>query len=141
AMSKYKIPSQLLDQTSLQVKKLWSVLQAQKWEKENYREQYLNHTFQSIDEQTETAERGLDEQELREEELVKHTIFGEIHDNKSIAFNLKNKHPRDSRINFYPRHHIYTIDNIPAPSASTLTAKFFPEFDAYSAASRLNQNQ
>jgi very-short-patch-repair endonuclease len=130
AIPNYEIPNQLRNQPSLQIEKLWDLVQAQKWEKAKYREQYLNHTFQSIEEITETIERDFDEQEIKEEQLVKPTLIGEVDDKKSIAFNLKNKHPRDSRIKFYPEPHIYTIDNTPAPSASTIIAKFFPEFDS-----------
>jgi very-short-patch-repair endonuclease len=130
AIPKYEIPSQLLNKPLLQVEKLWDIVQAQKWEKAKYREQYLNHTFQSIEEQTETIERDFDEQESKEEQLVKPTLIGKVDDKKSIAFNLKNKHSRDNRIKFYPEPHIYTIDNTPAPSASTIISKFFPEFDS-----------
>jgi len=130
AIPKYYIPSQFVNHSSLQVEKLWDIVQAQKWEKAKYREQYLNHTFQTIEEQTETIERDFDEQEIKEEQLVKPTLIGDVDDKKSIAFNLKNKHPRDSRIKFYPKPHTYTIDNTPAPSASTIIAKFFPEFDS-----------
>ncbi|MEA5259331.1 hypothetical protein VB264_16150 [Arcicella aquatica] len=140
AIPKYEIPSQLLKQPLLQVEKLWDIVQAQKWEKAKYREQYLNHTFQSIEEQTETIERDFDEQELKEEKLVKPTFIGEVNNKKSIGFNDENAHPRDLRIKFYPEPHVYTIDNAPAPSASTIIGKFFPEFDGYSAASRLNPN-
>ena len=140
AIPKYEIPSQLLNQPSLVVEKLWDIVQAQKWEKAKYREQYLGHIFQSVEEQTETIERDFDEQELKEEQLVKPTLIGEVDDKQSISFNLKNKHLRDSRIKFYPEPHIYTIDNIPSPSASTIISKFFPEFDSFSAASRLNPN-
>lgn len=130
AIPNYEIPSQLLNQPSLQVEKLWDIVQAQKWEKAKYREQYLNHTFQTIEEQTETNERDFDEQELKEEKLVKPTLIGEVDNRQSIAFNLENKHSRDKRIKFYPEPHVYTIDNTPAPSASTIIAKFFPEFDS-----------
>jgi hypothetical protein len=130
AIPKYEIPNQLVNQPSLQVEKLWDIVQAQKWEKAKYREQYLNHTFQTTEQQTETIERDFDEQELKEEKLVKPTLIGEVDDKISIAFNLQNKHHRDNRIKFYPEPHIYTIDNTPAPSASTIIAKFFPEFDA-----------
>lgn len=138
AIPNYEIPSQLLIQPSLQVEKLWDIVQAQKWEKAKYREQYLNHIFQSIQEQTETIERDFDEQEFKEEQLVKPTLIGEVDDKQSIAFNHKNAHSRDSRIKFYPEPHIYTIDNTPAPSASTVIAKFFPEFDSYGKASNLS---
>lgn len=130
AIPKYEIPNQLVNQPSLQVEKLWDIVQAQKWEKAKYREQYLNHTFQTTEQQTETIERDFDEQELKEEKLVKPTLIGEVDDKISIAFNLQNKHHRDNRIKFYPEPHIYTIDNTPAPSASTIIAKFFPEFDS-----------
>ena len=140
AIPNYEIPSLLVNQQILQVEKLWDIVQAQKWEKVKYREQYLNHIFQPIEEQPETIERDFNEQELKEEKLVKSTIIGEVDNKQSIAFNRENTHPRDSRIKFYPEPHIYTIDNAPAPSASTIISKFFPEFDSYSAASRLNPN-
>jgi very-short-patch-repair endonuclease len=130
AIPKYEIPSQLLKQPSLQVEKLWDIVQAQKWEKAKYREQYLNHTFLHTEEQKETIERDFDEQELLEEKLVKPTLIGEFDNKQSIAFNRQNAHARDSRIKFYPEPHVYTIDNTPAPSASTIIAKFFPEFDS-----------
>jgi len=140
AISKYDIPTQLVNQPSLKAEKLWDIVQAQKWERAKYREQYLNHSFQTTEEQTETIERDFDEQELEEEKLVIPTLIGEVDSKKSLAYNLKNKHPRDSRIKFYPEPHIYTIDNTPAPSASTIIAKFFPEFDSYGKASNLSQN-
>ncbi|WP_304237297.1 hypothetical protein [Jiulongibacter sediminis] len=130
AIPKYDIPNQLVNQPVLQVEKLWDIIQAQKWEKVKYREQYLNHIFQSIEEQSETIERDFDEQELKEEKLVIPTFIGKVDNKKSIAFNRENSHSRDSRVKFYPEPHIYTIDNTPAPSASTIVAKFFPEFDS-----------
>lgn len=130
AIPNYEIPRQLLNQHSLQVEKLWDLVQAQKWEKSNYREQYLNHTFQFIEEQTETIERDFDEQELNEEKLVNPTLIGEVDNKKAISYNLENTHSRDNRIKFYSEPHVYTIDNVPAPSASTIISKFFPEFDS-----------
>lgn len=130
AIPKYIIPNQLINQPTLQVEKLWDMIQAQKWEKIKYREHYLNHSFQFIEDQIETIERDFDEQELKEENLVKPTLIGKVDNKSPIAYNLRNAHSRDSRIKFYPEPHIYTIDNTPAPSASTIIAKFFPEFDA-----------
>lgn len=129
AIPQYKIPSQLLNQPSLQVEKLWDIVQAQKWEKAKYREQYLNHPFEFVEEQRPTNERDFDEQEREEEKLVKPTKIGEVDNKKAESFNPPNAHPRDSRIEFYPEPHIYTIDKIPAPSVSTIISKFFPEFD------------
>ena len=130
AIPKYIIPSQLVNQTNIQTEKLWDIVQAQKWEKAKYREQYLNHTFLITEEQAETIERDFNEQEIKEEQLVKPTLIGEVDNKKSISFNFKNSHSRDNRIKFYPEPHIYTIDNTPAPSASTVISKFFPEFDS-----------
>ena len=138
AIPKYEIPNQLANQFAIKVEKLWDIVQAQKWEKAKHREQYLNHIFKTIEEQKETIERDFDEQELKEEKLVKPTLIGEVDNKQSIAFNLHNAHSRDSRIKFYPEPHIYTIDNTPAPSASTIIAKFFPEFDSYGKASNLS---
>ncbi|MES2733477.1 MAG: hypothetical protein V4714_17160, partial [Bacteroidota bacterium] len=130
AIPEYNIPNQLINQSSVHPIKHWDIVQAQKWEKAKYRETYLNHIFQNIEEQKETIERDFNEQELKEEKLVKHTLIGEVDNKKSIAFNLQNAHSRDSRIKFYPEPHIYTIDNTPALSASTIIARFFPEFDS-----------
>lgn len=140
AIPEYEIPSQLANQFSLQVEKLWDIVQAQKWEKKKYREEYLNHIFKSIEEHAETIERDFDEQELKEEKLVKPTLIGKVDNIQSLAFNLQNAHSRDSRIKFYPEPHVYTIDNTPAPSASTIIAKFFPEFDSYGKASNLRES-
>lgn len=140
AIPKFDIPNQLVIHTSLQVEKLWDIVQAQKWEKANYREHYLNHKFEFTEDAPETSERGFNELELKEEMLVKPTFIGKVDDKKSVAFNLQNSHPRDKRIKFYPEPHVYTIDNTPAPSASTIIAKFFPEFDSYGKASNLSSS-
>jgi hypothetical protein len=128
--SKYIIKNQIENKFPIQTENLWDIVQAQKWEKAKYREQYLNHTFNNVEEKKETIERDFDEQELKEEKLVKPTLIGSVDNRKSSSFNLINYHSRDSRIKFYPEPHIYTIDNTPAPSASTIISKFFPEFDS-----------
>ncbi len=109
---------------------LWDIVQAQKWEKEKYRETYLNHTFSPVDEQSETIERDFTKQEMEEEKLVSPTLIGIADRGKNISFNKTNLHNRDKRIKFYSEPHIYTIDGVPAPSASTIISKFFPEFDS-----------
>jgi uncharacterized protein YwgA len=48
AIPNYEIPNQLLKHPILPVEKLWDIVQAQKWEKVKYREQYLNHTLVSF---------------------------------------------------------------------------------------------
>lgn len=128
-IAKYEIPESLMNESPLQFENLWDVVQAQKWEKINYRENYLNHIFKHFEGNEETVERGFNEKELEEEQLVKPSFIGKIDNKKVTLFNLQNIHLRDSRIKFYPEPHIYTIDNTPAPSISTIIAKFFPEFD------------
>ena len=126
----FHVPTELASVNNLNSDRLWDTLQAQKWEKVKYREGYPNHSFEEIFEEAETSERDFNEQELKEEELVVPSIIGKIDEGKNIAFNKLNSHRRDKRIIFYPEPHIYTIDNIPAPSASEVIGKFFPEFDS-----------
>ncbi len=136
--STYSIPASLAHSTSTKNEKLWDIVQAQKWEKDKYRESYLNHEFRTVEERIETIERDFNEQEQKEEKLVNPTLIGVVDEKPSIGFNLINSHPRDKRIEFYPEPHIYTIDKTPAPSASTVISKFFPEFDSYGKASSLS---
>jgi hypothetical protein len=136
----YLIPSELITINKLKLEKLWDIVQAQKWEKAKFREEYLNHTFQELYDEPETIERDFNEQELKEEKLVTPTLIGNVDIGRNIGFNLRNTHSRDKRIHFYPEPHIYTIDKVPAPSASTLVSKFFPEFDSYGKASTLSSN-
>jgi len=136
--SHYTIPVNLLSVKDLKAEKLWDVVQSQKWEKEKYRENYLQHEFKEIPEKKETIKRDFNKQEVNEEKLVKPSLIGIVDNRMNIGFNKTNIHSRDKRISFYPENHIYTIDNIPAPSAITIISKFFPEFDAFGKASNLS---
>jgi len=136
----YSIPAAFIAIDDLNSEKLWDIVRAQKWEKEKYREKYLNHTFIEIPVEKETIERDFNEQELNEEKLVKPSLIGTLDNVRNIGFNLQNVHPRDKRIKFYPEPHIYTIDNVPAPSASTIVSKFFPKFDSYGKAINLSSS-
>jgi hypothetical protein len=133
----YTIPDELMEAEPLEDDELWDIVQAQKWQKEDYREDYLDHTFQPVEERPETPERDFDEQELAEEAEVQTSNFGTAEVTVAESFNRSNAHSRDKSIKFYPDPHIYTIDNTPAPSVSTIISKFFPEFDAFTAAGRL----
>ena len=126
----YKLPFELNSANNITKETIWDVVQAQKWEKSRYREQYLNHEFEKLEEKTETLKRGFDNQETEEEKLVISTPFGKEDIGKKISFNDQNKHINDKRIKFYSEKHIYTIDGVPAPSASTIISRFFPEFDS-----------
>lgn len=127
--SSFSIPAEL-SSVVVKIENLWDVVQAQKWEKERYREKYLKHEFGEIPDETETIERDFNDQEINEENLVQPTEIGQIEDREHIGFNKANAHARDIRIKFYPEPHVYTIDNAPAPSASTIVSKFFPKFDS-----------
>lgn len=127
--SKYAIPNELKSYAQLDKEKVWNLVKAQKWEKEKYRESYLNHGFQILEEKQETLHRDFDEQEIEEEKYVVPTSFGEEDNGKIVSFNKLNKHSRDNRVKFYSEKHVYTIDGVPAPSASTIISRFFPEFD------------
>jgi hypothetical protein len=134
----FQIPNNLKATSKIENEILWDIVQAQKWEKEKYREQYLNHTFSELAEKQETIKRSFNKQEIEEEKLVKPTSFGLPDKGKNIGFNKTNSHKRDKRIKFYSEEHIYTIDGVPVPSASTIISKFFPEFDAVGKASNLS---
>ena len=136
--SSFQIPNDLQNLPKIQNENLWDIVQAQKWEKVNYRENYLNHTFSAFTEQQETIKRDFNKQEIEEEKLVKPTSFGLADKGKEIGFNKINSHKRDKRIKFYSEDHIYTIDGVPVPSASTIISRFFPEFDAVGKASNLS---
>ncbi len=129
--SSFNFPNELKTINKIEKEKVWDVVQAQKWEKSKYREQYLNHEFKTLEEEQETLRRDFDEQEIEEEKLVVSTSFGKEDGGKNIGFNNLNKHIKDSRIKFYSEKHIYTIDGVPAPSASTIIGRFFPEFDTH----------
>lgn len=134
----FQIPNNLQAISKIQNEILWDIVQAQKWEKENYRENYLNHTFSRLTEHQETTKRDFDKREEEEEKLVTPTSLGSADEGKNIGFNKTNAKKRDKRIKFYSEEHIYTIDGVPVPSASTIISKFFPEFDAARRAENLS---
>ncbi|WP_340153454.1 hypothetical protein [uncultured Marivirga sp.] len=134
----FTIPADLAAVPDLISEKIWDMVQAQQWEKARYREKYLNHEFGEILTDEETPERGFSEQEVNEEKLVQTSMLATVENIKSIGFNKSNFHPRDTRISFYPEEHVYTIDQVPVPSASTVIGKFFPQFDAYGKATTLS---
>lgn len=134
----FQIPNNLQAISKIQNEILWDIIQAQKWEKANYRESYLNHTFSKLTEQQETAKRDFDKREEEEEKLVKPTSLGSADKGGNIGFNKTNANKRDKRIKFYSEEHVYTIDGVPVPSASTIISRFFPQFDAVGKASNLS---
>jgi len=119
---------------------LWDTIQAQKWEKEKYRETYLNHFFIGEHNENVLFENEINEfnaQDAEEEKLVKRALRGNEDQRENIGFNRKNAHVRDERIKFNSKSHNYVINDVSLVSVSTVISKFFPEFDAISAAFNL----
>lgn len=125
----FVVPESLKAYQAVEDEPVWDILQAQKWEKEKYREKYLGHEFLLLPEERETLERDLNAQEVEEENQVEPTPIGESESIIGIGYNKKNAHARDKRIRFYPEPHVYTVDNKSLPSVSTIVSRFFPVFD------------
>lgn len=129
AIPNYLIPSDLSKFPPLAKYDLWDTLQAQKWEKDKYREQYLKHEFKKEVTPPIFVKQEFTKQDIEEESKVENTWIGEIEKTNEVKFNVNNKHNRDKRIEFYTEPHVYTIDKVPAVSVSTIIDKFFPVFD------------
>ena len=133
-------PDNLQSVKDLNAEVQWDEIQAQKWELEKYREKYLNHSFQKVDEKTPIYDRNLNEIEIREEKFVRETSWGSKEKVTPVSFNQINSHYRDSRIDFYPEIHLYTIDNIPCQSVTKIISNYFPVFDPIQKSKNLSKN-
>ena len=127
---KFSIPQELQNLPIVQEEPFWTKVKAEKWAKENYRESYLNVTFNEIPKVvTDTGNLFQNESEKDAESKVIPTILEE--DKLRGKLNELNRHHRDGRIKFFPKPHIYLIDENPRTiSASTLVKRFFQDFDA-----------
>lgn len=47
----------------------------------------------------------------------------------SIPFNVRNQHPRDLRIQFYPEPHVYKVDEVEYRSVTKIIGQYFEPFD------------
>lgn len=127
----FQINPGILNYSELHKEEQWDLLQAQKWEKEKYREEYLNHEFGIVNDEFEYTETSFSAQEIAEEKEVEVTlVIGEAEDNSNIGFNKSNINNRDERITFHPEPHLYFIDGIQANAVSNFVSSFFPEFDS-----------
>ncbi|WP_170181344.1 hypothetical protein [Chlorobaculum thiosulfatiphilum] len=125
----YSISDELSHQADVSLEKFWDVLQAQKWEKDHYRELYLNHKFTEILSSTKEDVGILNIREQEEEKLVKPSYIGKAETVQLFSYNTLHENSRDKRIRFFPEKHIYTIDGSPAESVSAIIEKRFPVFD------------
>ena len=109
----------------------WDILKAQEWEKQNYREQYLNHEFKrQRDRKVADSAVELSEQDIEVEKKVEPTKYiNEEHEPSKGKVNNEKWEERDNRIKFFPDKHIYLVDGIQAKSVTEVVDRFFPAFD------------
>ena len=129
----FEVPSLFLNYSQIKDDPLWDLVQAQKWEKDLYRESYVEREFPALQKPNNELDRSLNPQEICEEKAVTKSFPGFM----EFIKDHRNRHIRDQRIQFNAEQHKYFIDGIPVPSASALIRKFFPEFDAVGAARKL----
>ncbi len=127
----YEIPFNLLFQDEVFFDNAWSSLQAKKWIKENYRENYLGIDFFG---KRPNIQYEFDLQASKIDDFIEESINDEIElpayvgPSEALA---NNEHERDVRLRFDPVKHRYFIDENPdTVSVSQLIAKYFPEFDS-----------
>lgn len=126
----FVLPAELNNLPELPIEKQWTALQAQKWEKEKYREKYLGiESFGRVPVTNTNDSLVLSEAEKKIESLVIPTIkiVGEI--GEAFEINKKNAHSRDKRIQFIENGHIYLVDGVHARSVTELIDTCFPIFD------------
>ena len=128
--SQYVFSTELKMPHYLQKEPSWDLLQAQKWEKERYREKYLGHEFGEIPEDEEVVDGYLNLQEQQEERQVEPTKIGTVNKEVRIGYNKINESERDARIEFYPDQHTYVVDGVPFSSVSSVSGRYFLEFDS-----------
>lgn len=117
----------------------WSRVQAEKWARINYRENYLGiDVFKKRDQGeiiSSIEDRGIDrEVEARVKYSPNYT-----EDNVPGVNRLNN--PKDKRIRFDPVPHQYYIDGVPVRSVTSVVDHHFPTFDANSAAEKYLRNR
>lgn len=124
------IPQSILNSENPTPIPQWDQIQAEKWEKEKYREVYLNHEFHLDEERNGDAAIEFSELDKKTEELVESSTYvDETPDPVRGEINFNKVFKRDKRIEFFPESHLYLIDGVPAKSVSEVVGKFFPAFD------------
>ena len=111
----------------------WTEIEAKVMACEKYRETYLNHIF--CKQETESV-RSCDIRQTEKERDCSESVPAIIVRDASFIYNndenVRNRHPRDSRIQFLPFEHIYILDGKESlMSVSNLVSLFFPEFKSY----------
>jgi hypothetical protein len=127
----FETPIDILSHNKVTSENFWTKVQAEKWAKEKYRENYLGLTtiveHQKV--HIDTSNIVQNESERESERRIEKDL-GEV-ESPIGDYNILNAHSRDKRLKFYPEPHLYFIDDNPKTiSASTLVKQFFPDFDS-----------
>lgn len=128
----YIVPNKLALAKSLDQVKQWDSLEAKRWAKTKYREQYLGISSFDCSQRKTTYQYQIDVSPLDEEieKEVKDDIVGKRTKQNDLLAKT-NSVERDSRIEFIEESHKYIVDGNPNTiSVSELISKFFPEFDS-----------
>ena len=137
----YQIPAALHNHAALISVPMWDLVQAQKWEKAKYREQYLG--IPGFGQYAESEVGQAAETLPVEEEIEKMVAQAAPLPKPQSRGRLQKVNPdqRYEALTFDAAAHQYYINGQPATAVSTLVGRFFPEFDtaywsAYKAAQR-----
>ena len=111
----------------------WTDIEAKVMACERYRERYLNHNFGNQEPEVIGRNDILQTEKEREcAQLVPAIVIPELSRFYTEDENSRNRHLRDSRIQFFPYEHIYLLDGKSSlMPVSNLVALFFPEFKSY----------
>ena len=127
---KFEIHEDLQNATDIFNVPLWLKLEADKWAKEKYREEYLGISSFGQREggnfNTSNLIANTDDKNSEAKVIQSEIPFEE----ETLSINMLNSHIRDKRLKFFKDEHIYQIDGNPNTiSGTTFIHKFFPDFD------------
>jgi hypothetical protein len=127
---KFEIHEDLQNATDIFNVPLWLKLEADKWAKEKYREEYLGISGFGQREggnfNTSNLTANSDDRNSEAKVIQSEIPFEE----ETLSINILNSHIRDKRLKFFKDEHIYQIDGNPNTiSGTTFIHKFFPDFD------------
>lgn len=127
---RFEIHEDLQNATDIFNVPLWLKLEADKWAKEKYREEYLGISSFGQREggnfNTSNLIANTDDKNSEAQVIQSEIPFEE----ETLSINILNSHIRDKRLKFFKDEHIYQIDGNPNTiSGTTFIHKFFPDFD------------
>ena len=142
---KFSIPTSLNEIKIVASESFWTKVQAERWEKDNYREIYLKHTFPKLPSSPDLIVANNINRNQDEEDIALQNPISFNHEKEDMFgrwWNKLNRHQRDSRIEFFPKPHLYRIDGTTNyVSATTLINRFFKDFDAEKIAKKIEERR